>query len=54
MSDGHVWLEPRLREARALDALLAALGRSDMVRGAGVTGRSDGTSPLINIGRKPT
>lgn len=54
MGDGHVWLEPRLREARALDALLTALCQSDTVRGAGVTGRSDGTSTLINISRKPT
>ncbi len=53
MSDGHVWLEPRLREARALDALLAALDQSDTIRGAGVTGRSDGTSTLINIIPKP-
>lgn len=54
MSDGHVWLEPRLREARALESLLAALIRAETVRGGGVPGRSDGTSSLIRITKKPT
>lgn len=54
MGDDHVWLEPRLREARALEGLLAALAEAQTVRGAGVPGRSDGTSTLINITPKPT
>ena len=54
MSDEHVWLEPRLREARALDGLLSALTDAETVRGAGVPGRSDGASTLISIARKPT
>ena len=54
MSDDHVWLEPRLREARALESLLAALIHAETVRGGGVPGRSDGTSTLISITRKPT
>lgn len=54
MSDEHVWLEPRLREARALKGLLSALTDAETVRGGGVPGRSDGTSTLISITRKPT
>jgi integrase len=49
MSDTHVWLEPRLREARALDLLITAL-RTDhahAVRGAGVPARLATDSPLV-------
>ena len=49
MSDAHVWLEPRLREARALDLLITAL-RADharAVRGAGVPARLVTESPLV-------
>jgi hypothetical protein len=44
-----VWLEPRLREARALDLLIAALGadQAHVVRGAGVPARLTTDSPLV-------
>jgi integrase len=49
MSDTHVWLEPRLREARALDLLITALqaDHGQAVRGAGVPARLAGDSPVI-------
>jgi integrase len=49
MSDAHVWLEPRLREARALDRLLAALhdDHGQAIRGAGVAARLGDESPVV-------
>jgi hypothetical protein len=49
MSDNHVWLEPRLREARALDRLLAALqdDHGQAIRGAGVAARLGDESPVV-------